>query len=124
MGENWFLHRGIKYNIFGLIPKTCYVTQTLNIKYRGTIEPRAIDEVDDEIHFFIVLLLLDYCLGLSHHTHFLEARKTLFELINKSNVNFQSLSSFQKMFWTFNCENIDILNNLFFSLKKLKKKQP
>jgi hypothetical protein len=42
VGENWFLHRGIKYNIFGLIPKTCYVTQTLNIKYRGTIEPRAI----------------------------------------------------------------------------------
>ena len=42
MGENWFLHRGIKYNIFGLIPKTSYVTQTLNIKYRGTIEPRAI----------------------------------------------------------------------------------
>jgi hypothetical protein len=41
VGENWFLHRGIKYNIFGLIPKTCYVTQTLNIKYRGTIEPRA-----------------------------------------------------------------------------------
>ena len=41
MGENWFLHRGIKYNIFGLIPKTSYVTQTLNIKYRGTIEPRA-----------------------------------------------------------------------------------
>jgi hypothetical protein len=38
---NWFLHRGIKYNIFGLIPKTSYVTQTLNIKYRGTIEPRA-----------------------------------------------------------------------------------
>jgi hypothetical protein len=22
------------------------------------------------------------------------------------------LSSFQKFFWTFNCENIDILNNL------------
>jgi hypothetical protein len=42
VGENWFLHRGIKYNIFGLIPKTSYVTQTLNIKYRGTIEPRAI----------------------------------------------------------------------------------
>ena len=42
MGKNWFLHRGIKYNIFGLIPKTSYVTQTLNIKYRGTIEPRAI----------------------------------------------------------------------------------
>jgi hypothetical protein len=41
VGENWFLHRGIKYNIFGLIPKTSYVTQTLNIKYRGTIEPRA-----------------------------------------------------------------------------------
>jgi hypothetical protein len=37
-----FLPRGIKYNIFGLIPKTSYVTQTLNIKYRGTIEPRAI----------------------------------------------------------------------------------
>jgi hypothetical protein len=29
----------LKYNIFGLIPKTSYVTQTLNIKYRGTIEP-------------------------------------------------------------------------------------
>ena len=41
MGENRFLYRGIKYNIFGLIPKTSYVTQTLNIKYRGTIEPRA-----------------------------------------------------------------------------------
>jgi hypothetical protein len=50
-------------------------------------------------------------LGLSHHTHFLEARTTLFELINKFNVNFQTLSSFQKIFWTFNCENIDILNN-------------
>jgi hypothetical protein len=35
-------YRGIKYNIFRLIPKTSYVTQTLNIKYRGTIEPRAI----------------------------------------------------------------------------------
>ena len=44
MGENWFLHRGIKYNIFGLIPITSYVTQTLNIKYRGTIEPRATHE--------------------------------------------------------------------------------
>ena len=44
MGENTgrFLYRGIKYNIFGLIPKTSYVTQTLNIKYRGTIEPQAI----------------------------------------------------------------------------------
>ena len=46
MGENWFLHRGIKYNIFGLIPKTSYVTQTLNIKYRGTIEPRATVSVE------------------------------------------------------------------------------
>jgi hypothetical protein len=45
VGENWFLHRGIKYNIFGLIPKTSYVTQTLNIKYRGTIEPRATYEI-------------------------------------------------------------------------------
>jgi hypothetical protein len=42
VGENWFLHRGIKYNIFGLIPKTSYVTQTLNIKYRGTIEDIAV----------------------------------------------------------------------------------
>ena len=43
MGENTgrFLYRGIKYNIFGLIPKTSCVTQTLNIKYRGTIEPQA-----------------------------------------------------------------------------------
>jgi hypothetical protein len=41
VGENRFLYRGIKYNIFGLIPKTSYVTQTLNIKYHGTIEPRA-----------------------------------------------------------------------------------
>ena len=41
MGENRFLYREIKYNIFGLIPKTSYVTQTLNIKYRGTIEPWA-----------------------------------------------------------------------------------
>ena len=57
-------------------------------------------EVDDEIIFF------------NHCIHFLEARKTLFDLINQSNVNFQSLSSFQKIFWTFNCENIDILNNL------------
>ena len=52
-------------------------------------------EVDDEIHFF------------NHCTHLLEARKTLFDLINKSYVNFQSLSYFQKNFWTFN-----ILNNL------------
>ena len=37
-GENRFLYRWIKYNIFGLIPKTSYVTQTLNIKYRDTIE--------------------------------------------------------------------------------------
>jgi hypothetical protein len=43
VGENRFLYRGIKYNIFGIIPKTSYVTQTLNIKYRGTIEPRATD---------------------------------------------------------------------------------
>ena len=41
MGENRFLYREIKYSIFGLIPKTSYVTQTLNIKYRGTIEPWA-----------------------------------------------------------------------------------
>ena len=41
MGENRFLYRGIKYNIFGLIPKTSYITQTLNIKYRSTIEPWA-----------------------------------------------------------------------------------
>jgi hypothetical protein len=41
VGENRFLYRGIKYNIFGLIPKTSYVTQTSNIKYHGTIEPRA-----------------------------------------------------------------------------------
>jgi hypothetical protein len=41
VGENRFLYRGIKYNIFGLIPKTSYVTQTLDIKYRGTIEPQA-----------------------------------------------------------------------------------
>ena len=38
MGENTFLNRGIKYNIFGLIPKTSYATQTLNIKYRDIIE--------------------------------------------------------------------------------------
>jgi hypothetical protein len=50
----------------------------------------------------------------NHCTHFLKARKTLFDMINKSNVNFQS--SFQKHFWTFNCENIDILNNLSFFL--------
>ena len=35
------------------------------------------------------------------------------------------MSSFQKFFWTFNCENIDILNNLFFFffflLRNLKK---
>ena len=37
MGENRFLYQGIKYNIFGLIPTTSYVTQTLNIKYRGTV---------------------------------------------------------------------------------------
>jgi hypothetical protein len=41
VGGNRFLYRGIKYNIIGLIPKTIYVTQTLIIKYRGTIEPRA-----------------------------------------------------------------------------------
>ena len=33
MGKNRFLYRGIKYNIFGLIPKTSYVIQTLNIKH-------------------------------------------------------------------------------------------
>ena len=49
VGENRFLYRGIKYNIFGLIPKTSYVTQTLNIKYRGTIEPRA------NIYYHIIL---------------------------------------------------------------------
>jgi hypothetical protein len=49
VGENWFLHRGIKYNIFGLIPKTSYVTQTLNIKYRGTIEPRATHRTTDRV---------------------------------------------------------------------------
>jgi hypothetical protein len=41
VGENRFLYPGIKYNIFGLIPKTSYVTQTLSIKYRGNIEPPA-----------------------------------------------------------------------------------
>ena len=41
VGGNRLLYRGIKYNIIGLIPKTIYVTQTLIIKYRGTIEPRA-----------------------------------------------------------------------------------
>jgi hypothetical protein len=44
--ENRFLYRGIKYNIFELIPKTSYVTQTLNIKYCGTIEPRAMTSND------------------------------------------------------------------------------
>jgi hypothetical protein len=43
-------------------------------------------EIDDEIHLF------------NHCIHFLEARKTLFDLINESNVNFQSLSSFQNVF--------------------------
>ena len=47
MGENRFLYRGIKYNIFGLIPKTSYVTQTLNIKYRGTIEPRVNNKITE-----------------------------------------------------------------------------
>jgi hypothetical protein len=43
VGEHRFLYREIKDNIFGLIPKTSYmyVAQTLNIKDRGTIEPRA-----------------------------------------------------------------------------------
>ena len=45
MGGNRFLYREIKYNIFGLIPKTSYVTQTLNIKYRGTIERRATETI-------------------------------------------------------------------------------
>jgi hypothetical protein len=38
-----------------------------------------------------------------------KATTTLFELINKFNVNFQSLSSFQKIFWTFNCEKVQIM---------------
>jgi hypothetical protein len=46
VGENRFLYQGIKYNIFELIPKTSYVTQTLNIKYRSTIEPRAMTNND------------------------------------------------------------------------------
>jgi hypothetical protein len=54
VGENRFLYRGIKYNIFGLIPKTSYVTQTLNIKYRGTIEPRATPCL--YYHLYILLL--------------------------------------------------------------------
>ena len=56
MGENRFLYRGIKYNIFGLIPKTSYVTQTLSIKYRGTIEPRAMPKLLHAI--FITWILL------------------------------------------------------------------
>jgi hypothetical protein len=62
------------------------------------------------IFFFIVLLLLlDYCLGISHHTHFLEARTTLFELINKFNVNFQSLKKQ-------NNQNHHVILRLFFFL--------
>ena len=53
MGGNRFLYWGIKYNIFGLILKTSYVTQTLSIKYRGTIEPRATTYL--EIPFFTVV---------------------------------------------------------------------
>ena len=51
MGEHRFLYRGTKYNIFGLILKTSYVTQTLNINYRGTIDPRATFVYCLELHY-------------------------------------------------------------------------
>ena len=57
MGENWFLHRGIKYNIFGLIPKTSYVTQTLYIKYRGlltSVKCMRPSKMSQEIIYFSV----------------------------------------------------------------------
>ena len=57
-------------------------------------------EIDDELHFLI------------RCTHFIEARKNLFDIVNKSNINFYNSSSFQKIFWILNCENVDILNSL------------
>ena len=57
-------------------------------------------EINNEIHFF------------NNCTQVLEPRKTLFDLISKSNVNFHNLSPILKIFWTFNCEDFDILNNL------------
>ena len=57
-------------------------------------------EVDDESHFF------------NNCTKFSETRKTLFDTIKESNVNFHQLSSFHKLLWTFNCENKAILNTL------------
>ena len=47
MGENRFLYRGIKYNIFGLIPKTSYVTQTLSFKYRVVRDSCRLNGIDN-----------------------------------------------------------------------------
>jgi hypothetical protein len=60
VGKNRFLYRGIKYNIFGLIPKTSYVTQTLSIKYRGNIEPRATSGGDIYYLFSICCLRMKW----------------------------------------------------------------
>ena len=54
--------------------------------------------IEDEIHFF------DKCPSFSN------SRLDLFEFILKSNKNYLTLSSFDKLFWTINCENVDILN--------------
>ena len=62
MGENRFLYRGIKYNIFGFIPKTSYVTQRLNLKYRGTIEPWATQSLGSNDTPFFIFVQMQFVL--------------------------------------------------------------
>jgi hypothetical protein len=65
--------RLFKISIFSQLKVQKKITTTRTMKEFLTCDIKKFlkHEVDDEIHFFIVLLLLlDYCLALSHHTHF------------------------------------------------------
>ena len=65
------------------------------------------NNIEDEIHFFIVCPKLD--------TH----RKPYFQLINKYNKNFNSLSNCSKFIWLLSNEDKYIINILFKMLEKL-----
>ena len=73
-------------------------------KPKTPLEDRICDRcndlcIDDELHFF------------NHCTKLSESRNILFNIIKGTNMNFCSLSSFNKLYWTLNCENLNILNN-------------
>ena len=75
-------------------------------KPKTSIEERICDhcsnsEVEDESHFF------------NNCTKFSGSRNILFDIIKESNKNFYQLSPFHKLLWTFNCENITVLNSLY-----------